>query len=184
MSVERAFTRAGLTRSLAAVLLLIFAAACRKDSGSGPSPSDYSGSWSGLQPHSTIQVGTGVLLTISGQTITSATVETENYFGAVPQPGCLLAFTASGPVTISGNSFVLPLSLASNPIAGISALTLASSGTFTSNPMLQGTFTSSTAISGQLSYAISSATCGGTTYTGAVPTAGFGNQIRAFTATR
>ncbi len=53
-----------------------------------------------------------------------------------------------------------------------------------STPMLQGTFTWATTMSGQLGYTISSATCAATSYAGAVPIPGFGNQIRAFTASR
>src|SRR5262249_23186060 len=137
-----------------------------------------------LVPHSVAMVGTGVVLTISGSTITSATAETEDYFGSPAAQGCLLSFSATGPVTINGNSFVVPLSLGSTPIAGISSLTLATAGSFTGASTLQGTFSTPTTLSGQLSYTITAATCSGTTYSGAPPTSGFGNQVRAFTATR
>lgn len=169
----------------AVLLILVSAGACSKDSPvSAPSQSVYAGSWSGLQPHSAALVGTGVLVTITGSTITSATVVTENYFGAAPPSGCQLTFTASAPTAIAGTSFTVPLSLASATIAGISSLPIASSATFSGTPTLQGTFTSATTMSGQLGYTISSATCAGTSYAGAVPTPGFGNQIRAFTASR
>src|SRR5262245_59028940 len=109
-------------RCVAIVVALLCLTACSKSNTSTPSSPDYSGNWSGLQPHSVSQVGTGVLLTISGTTITSATVVTEDYFGSPAQFGCLLAFIASGPMTITGDRFVLPLTLASTPINGISAL--------------------------------------------------------------
>ena len=171
-------------RFLCVVFALLSLTACSKYGTPAPSAPDYSGNWSSLQPHSAAQVGTGVLLTISGQTVTSATVVTEDYFGSAPQPGCLLVFTASGSSTFAGNSFVVPLSLASNAIAGISTLPLATASTFTGAVTLQGTFSSPTTATGQLIYTISSATCAGMTYTGISPTPGFGNQIRTFTASK
>lgn len=174
-------------RSVAATLGLVCATfvvtACSHDTMMTPSQTSYSGSWTALQPHSASQVGTGVTLTISGTTISAATVVTENYFGFAPQPGCLLAFTATGPTTITGSTFVLPLSAASVSITGISALPLATAEAV-SAATLQGEFTTSSTLSGQLSYTINSATCGGATYAGTIPTPGFGNQIRAFIATR
>ena len=171
-------------RYLAAVLLLCCASACSKDQPLVPSMSNYSGNWSGLKPHSPAEVGTGVALTIDGTTITAATVVTEDYFGFVGLPGCLLAFSASGPATITGNSFLVPLSPGTMALDGISGLPLFTTGSFTAPSVLQGTFTSATTVTGQLNYTIGSATCGGSTYTGVPPIPGFGNQIRAFTATR
>jgi hypothetical protein len=165
-------------------LIVLFAAACGKDTATTPSPSVYAGNWSGLQSHSASLVGTGVQLTIVGQTITSVTVETEDFFGSAPQPGCLVVFTASGQTTIAGTSFSVPLTLGSTAIAGISSLPVATAATFTGPSTLQGTFSSPTEMSGQLNYTIGSATCAGATYSGVIPTPGFGNQVRAFTASR
>src|SRR5262245_497 len=184
MSAGSVFTPERLSRRAAAMLAVIFASACGSNTPSAPTPSGYAGNWSGLRPHSTVQVGTGVQLTVVGSTITSATAVTEDYFGPNPQPGCLLAFTAAGPATITGNSFVMTLSLSSNSIAGISTLPLLTTGTFTTSSTLQGTFDSPTALSGRLSYTIGSATCAGATYTGDALAPGFGNQIRLFNATR
>jgi hypothetical protein len=184
MSAGSAITWPGLSRRAAAMLAFIVASACGTNSPSTPSQSDYAGNWSGLRPHSTAEVGTGVQLTVVGSTITSATVVTEDYFGPSPQPGCQLGFTATGPATFVGNSFSLTVILTSISIAGISTLPPMTTGTFTTSSTLEGTFDSTTSLSGRLSFTISSGTCGGETHTGAVPTPGFGNQIRMFTATR
>jgi hypothetical protein len=170
--------------ALTAFALVLASAACGSNGMSTPSQSGYSGNWSGLQPHTMQLVGTGVMLTVNGATITSATVATEDYFGPAPQPGCLVAFAASAPATIAGNTFVLTLSPTSTSIAGISSLPPLTTGTFAASSTLQGTFDTPTTLSGRLSYTITSGTCGGATYTGDVPTPGFGNQIRLFTATR
>jgi hypothetical protein len=129
-------------------------------------------------------VGTGITFTVSGQIVSSILISTENLFGFSigGTAGCIIAFAATGPATISGTGFQVGLELSSNAIPGIGNLAVASAASFTGTPTLQGTFSSATSASGQLSYNINSAACGGRTYIGVG--SGYGPNTRSWTATR
>ena len=156
--------------------------ACGGDSSTDPS--DYSGTWRGravqlASPFITYPLG--LTFSVNGSTVSSLQVETEHCFGSLSLC-CILSFTSSTTAAISADEFRLNPEFTATP-SGVLSSTWppVTAVSFSQAASVKGNFSGITA-TGELTYDLTSAACGGQTYTGVG--VGFGFYRKEWRATK